>query len=233
MFVAGGLLLAALPPLGTFAGKSALEKALTDAHGYGWAVAVAVVASALTGGAVLRASGRVFAGWGERAHPHHDLLVETSERPETLMPHDRTPAVMSVPPALLLAAGVAVGLLHAVRHGAELAAARLTDRTAYAGAVLGKAATAHPGAAPHLQAVPHLPLQALDWVLGAVTVAGALGIAALALAGLPRMRALQALERRSLPAILALRRLHSGCVNDYVAWLVAGLAAIGGALALA
>jgi hypothetical protein len=29
-----------------------------------------------------------------------------------------------------------------------------------------------------------------------------------------------------------LRRLHSGCVNDYIAWLVFGLAVIGGALAL-
>jgi len=33
--------------------------------------------------------------------------------------------------------------------------------------------------------------------------------------------------------VLLRRPLHSGCVNDYTAWLAAGLAAIGAALALA
>jgi hypothetical protein len=32
--------------------------------------------------------------------------------------------------------------------------------------------------------------------------------------------------------VVALRRVRSGCVNDYVEWLVAGLAIIGAALAL-
>jgi hypothetical protein len=43
---------------------------------------------------------------------------------------------------------------------------------------------------------------------------------------------LDRLEERTALAVVALRRLHSGCVNDYVAWLVAGVAAIGGALVL-
>jgi hypothetical protein len=34
------------------------------------------------------------------------------------------------------------------------------------------------------------------------------------------------------PAIQALRRVHSGLVTDYVAWLMAGIATLGGLIGL-
>lgn len=40
-----------------------LVGALTDTPGYAWELAVLVLASALTAGAILRVGGRVFAGW--------------------------------------------------------------------------------------------------------------------------------------------------------------------------
>lgn len=55
-----------------------------------------------------------------------------------------------------------------------------------------------------------------------------LGVAAWALAGPPEWRPLKRLQRLTTGGIIALRRMHSGCVNDYVA----GLAVIDGALAL-
>ncbi len=69
----GGLALASLPPFGPFLGKTVIDEA-ASAAGHGWVVAVMVFASALTGGAVLRASGRIFLGLGRRAR------VRTSSR---------------------------------------------------------------------------------------------------------------------------------------------------------
>lgn len=225
VFGAGGLLLAALPPLGTFTGKSALEGAVGDIGGYDWAIAALVVASALSAGAVLRAAGRIFMGWGERMHRHHEMLTDTSEESETLNPHDRTPLVMLLPPLLLLIAGAVVGLLRPLRDGVDTAAARMTDRSAYVAHVLSGGGLGHPHA-------PHAPLVPRDYLLAGVTVLGALAVAASALYSGPRSAFVDHLEERTARAVVALRRVHSGRINDYVAWLVAGLAVLGGALAL-
>jgi multicomponent Na+:H+ antiporter subunit D len=224
VFALGGLGLAALPPLGVFFGKSALEGALTHTPGYGWVLAVLVLGSALTAGAILRVSGRVFAGWGKRLPRHHELLSAISEQPETLSPHDRTPAVMIAAPVLLLIGGLLVGVSSGLREGIAAAAARMADHAGYVAAVFG----AHAGAVRS----PHSPLVTLDFLLAGATVIGALGVAAWALAGPLDWRPLNRIERASTGGLVALRRLHSGRVNDYIAWLVAGLAVIGGALAL-
>jgi multicomponent Na+:H+ antiporter subunit D len=225
VFGAGGLLLAALPPLGTFTGKSALEGAVGDIGGYDWVVAVLVIASALSAGAVLRATGRIFFGWGQRMHRHHELLTETSEEPETLGAHDRTPIVMLLPPLVLLIAGAAVGLLRVVRDGADAAAARLTDRSAYVAHVLSGGGLGHPQA-------PHAPLIPRDYLFAGLTVLGALAVAGSALYSGRRPSSMDRLEERTASAMVAVRRLHSGRINDYIAWLLAALAVLGGALAL-
>jgi multicomponent Na+:H+ antiporter subunit D len=225
VFGAGGLLLAALPPLGTFTGKSALEGAVGDIGGYDWVVAVLVIASALSAGAVLRAAGRIFMGWGARVHRHHELLTDTSEQPETFSPHDRTPVVMLLPPLVLLVAGAVVGLFGVLRDGADAAAARMTDRSAYVAHVLSGGGLGHPKT-PHTPLVPH------DYLLAGLTVLGSLAVAASALYSGPRSGLVDRLEERTAQAVVALRRVHSGRVNDYVAWLVAALAVLGGALAL-
>ncbi len=216
VFALGGLGLAALPPFGAFFGKSALEGALTHTPGYGWVTAVLVIGSALTAGAILRVTGRVFADWGARVPRHHELLSAASEKPETISPHDRTPGVMILAPALLLAGGMLVGLSGGLREGIAVAAAHMADRAAYVAGVLG----AHVPVTIH---APHAPL---------VTVVGALLVAGLSLGELPSWRVLERLERPVTAGVIALRRLHSGCVNDYIAWLVAGLAVLGAALAL-
>ncbi len=230
VFVLGGLGMAALPPLGVFFGKSALEGALTHTPGYGWVLAVLVLASALTAGAILRVAGRVFAGWGPELPRHHELLSAVSEQPETLSPHDHTPVVMVVPPVLLLAGGLFIGLSSGLRDGIARAAAQMADRVGYGVAVLGSRGGVIGSRAG--VAVPHAPLVTLDFLLGTATVVGALGVATFALAGTPKWRVVRQLERAATPSMIALRRLHSGYVNDYIAWLVAGLAAIGAALAL-
>jgi multicomponent Na+:H+ antiporter subunit D len=73
-----------------------------------------------------------------------------------------------------------------------------------------------------------------DWLLAAASVCAALVIAALALfyPRLPRSLSKATLRRLERPLVI-LDRLHSGHVGDYVAWLSVGVAAFGGAFALA
>ncbi len=224
VFVLGGLGLAALPPLGVFFGKSALEGALVDTPGYGWALAVLVCASAATSGAILRVAGRVFAGWGKRMPRHHELLSAVSELPETLSPHDRTPATMIAAPVLLLTVGLLLGVFSTLRGWIAAAAARAADHAGYVATVFGGHASA--------VSAPRAPLETLDLLLAIATVFGAIAVAAVGLAGAPRGHPFERAGRALDAAVIRLRRLHSGCASDYVAWLVLGLAAIGAALAL-
>jgi multicomponent Na+:H+ antiporter subunit D len=118
-----------------------------------------------------------------------------------------------------------IGLWSSLREGIAAAATHMTDRAAYVANVLG----AH---APLMVHAPHAPVVVLDFLLAAATVIGALVVAGFALVEAPSRQALARVERASTGSVIALRRLHSGCVNDYIAWLVAGLAVIGAALAL-
>jgi multicomponent Na+:H+ antiporter subunit D len=81
------------------------------------------------------------------------------------------------------------------------------------------------GAHPHLAGAPPSTLHASDFVYGSLSVVLALSLAVAALSG-------PALGSRLRPPLAALRRLHSGHVGDYVAWLTFGLAALGGLFAL-
>src|SRR5437763_1864848 len=61
LFAIGGLLLAAIPVVTVFFGKSLLDGASLEG-GYPWLPSVFVFSSMFTGGAVLRVAGRVFCG---------------------------------------------------------------------------------------------------------------------------------------------------------------------------
>ncbi len=225
VFALGGLALAALPASGPFFGKSGLEDALRHT-GYAWAIAFVLIGSAAPGAAVLRAGGRIFVGLGPRVPRHHELLTAVREQPETLQPHDRTPWVMSLPPALLLVVGLLIGLLPGLHDAVGEAAVRVADRAPTAAHVLA--------AAPVVAlARPHVHTGALDWALGAISAAAALAGAAWALRSRPAWSRWTGLAETTTTLVIALRRLHSGSVCDYVAWLVLGVAALGGAFTLA
>jgi multicomponent Na+:H+ antiporter subunit D len=225
IFVAGGLLLASLPPSAGFLGKAMLDDALI-AQGYGWTVAVVVAASALTGGAVLLAAARIFGGLGRRPRPDRYTEDEAAE-PETAGAPRRTPAAMLAPALVLAIAALAVGLVPGIGDAATAAAHSFVDRGAYAAAVLrGHAAPVASIAAP--------PLRAIDWPLAALTVLGAFAVAAAGVRwGQRRPGWAGGLARRSSAAIGVVRDIHSGRIGDYVTWLVAGAAALGGLVALA
>jgi multicomponent Na+:H+ antiporter subunit D len=220
-FLVGGLALAGLPPLGTWAGKAAFGPAFADAHA-DWLELVVVLVSALTGGAVLRAGMRIFRGLGEAPDPGPD----THEQPEG----DRRPRIAGwrvlAPPVALLVLATALAVSPGVAAGAARAGEAMTDRTAYVSAVLHGAARAH-------RAVPAVPF----WHFSAVglgLLAAVLAVA-FAAAGLwpsrrpaPLVAALTAVRR----VVGALQDLHRAHVGDYVSWVLVGFTVLGVTLLL-
>ncbi|MBL1084454.1 NADH dehydrogenase [Streptomyces actinomycinicus] len=196
MFGIGALGLAGLPTFGTGLGKAITEEAVG-----GPLTVVFVAASAVTAGAVLRVTARVFLGLGPRPE---DAEYETSgsdEEPETPGLLGRIPDTMTIVPAVLLAAALAVG---SVPGFGELVA-RYVNETGSGGAHVSVHWTLH-GA-----------------VLGVASTVLAAALAALAVT---RPRWVAAPDWAA-----PLRRLQSGHVGDYVAWLLVG-ATVLGALAL-
>jgi multicomponent Na+:H+ antiporter subunit D len=212
LYFVAALALAGLPPFGTALGKSIAEEA-TYTAGYHWGPALFVAVSALTGGAVLRFGARAFLGLGDRPDPEH--LAEATpgeEEPDDRL-SGRTPVTMLTAILVLLAGGLAVGLVPDLGVAAAHAAERLIDGTGYAGQLLA-------GEKP----APLLPEPKATWtgtgvVLSLLSTALALVVAAAGLWSrrLPWLRATEPLMRR-------LHRVHSGHIGDYVAWLFAGMA---------
>jgi multicomponent Na+:H+ antiporter subunit D len=224
LMAACALAVASLPPFGPWLGKALIDHAAREA-GAGWVVIpVFVIVSILTGAAILRATARVFAGAG----PHEDPAIVDSPAPDEVDPefeftHKRVPRTMTVPALALAAGGLGIGLVPGLRAAFEHAGQPFVDRAGYAATVLhGRVA----GAGGAAVAAPGLS----DVLLGVLTAAGACGLAYLSLAP-----ARPGLHRLGLPngrATAWLRPLHSGYVGDYVTWLVAGAAVLGGAFAL-
>jgi multicomponent Na+:H+ antiporter subunit D len=210
----GGLLLAGLPLglLGT--GTDLLDAAAHDAH-EGWAVFVIVFAAACTGGAVLRATGRIFLGWG--AIPGDEKTAPTEEEREKA---NRPLWVMLTPAILLLVLAVLFGRQTAAIAAAAAGPFMHPDNAALLGGG---------GATPSFAALSPAPASPTAWL----SVAGALIIAAFSLARAHLPRLLTGGVKITLaPIFTFLETLHSGQIGDYIAWLTVGLALFTGALAL-
>nr|BFD81127.1 hypothetical protein StreXyl84_05280 [Streptomyces sp. Xyl84] len=202
MFAVGALALAGLPPFGTGLGKAVSEEAVG-----GPLTVLYVAASALTGGAVLRVAVRVFFGLGPRPEGRdggerdEDETSGSGEEPETRQRLDKVPMTMRTVPAVLLAAALAVGAV-----------------PGFAGRV-GHAVD---------EAGTWGVFSSVQWTAGGVLLDLLSTLLAVALAAVAVARpGLLAAPDWALP----LRRLQSGHVGDYVAWLLVG-AALLGALAL-
>ncbi len=214
----GGLLLAGMP-LGLMdRGFGLIGNDVWGAR-QAWVLVPVLVGSALTGAAVLRATGRIFLGWGEaideeEAQAPTEEEQEKADRPLWLM---MTPVVVLLLPALVAMPQVAPFAMHA--------AAQMTHpETA---AILGQ-----PVSIPSVAAAVR-PAQA-PWWLSWSSLAAALLIAGYQLGHqrLPRP-AVRALDLVGKAIAGPIETLHSGLVADYVTWLVMGLALFCATFALA
>jgi multicomponent Na+:H+ antiporter subunit D len=219
VFVLGALLVASLPLTGSFVGRSLVEDAALEADGYGWVPGLMLVVTGLVCGTLLRAAARVFWGMGAQAPRDPAGDQQDEEQTDREDADTRGTAVLEWMPAAMVGAAVAWGLVPGVIDAAGRAAAAFVDGRGYAAAVLDGRTTR---IAPPELAGPGLT--AYLYALGSLALAVAIAAAALA-----RDPVLPAPVRG---AVDALRRVHNGRPGDYVAWTVAGAAALGGVFAV-
>jgi len=229
VFTAAGLGLADLPPFGTFLGKGYIDTS-AGAHGLPWIIAVFLACTILAGGAVLRVAGGVFYGLGDAPSEDPEMArAAAEETSETASGKQRTPLTMIIPPAVLVLAALVIGVITRLGPVVQAAAIRFEDQAGYNATVLAGAHIAHPVA---IAAAEPTGITAADVLAG---TGSALGAVILALAAL-YWRRLPVLRRGYEPGVgltEPLRRFQSGVVNDYVTWIVLGLACLGGICALA
>ena len=227
IFTLAALGLADLPPFATYLGLGWITGS-GDARGMAWVTVLLVAASILVGAAVLRVAGGVFYGLGDPPSEDPQMARESSEETsETDEGKQRTPLTMIIPPAVLVAAAAVIGLLPGLGSVVQAAAVRFQDQRAYNATVLHGARVAHV-TAPY--AAGPAGVTVTDLVIGLGTAAGAVFLAFAAL----YWRRLPLLRRGFEPGtglVRPLRRFQSGVVNDYVTWIVIGVACLGGALA--
>jgi multicomponent Na+:H+ antiporter subunit D len=222
LMAVGALLLAALPPFTTFMGKSLLEEG-SSAAGYNWLIVVYIVVSAVTGGAVLRVCGGVFLGWGPAEGKHRQQAEAAEEEvDEERDARDHTPPLMVIVPAVLLLAVLVLGLIPGAVPGVERYAAQFVERHAYAAWVLH-------GARIPLPVLPPSHISAADYAYSAVSVLGALLVAAYGWWGEHAVNTRRFLQIHPVRnGVEVIRNLHSGHIGDYIAWWSAGVSLIGG-----
>ncbi|MGH3829957.1 MAG: complex I subunit 5 family protein [Pseudonocardiaceae bacterium] len=229
VFSLAALGLADLPPFALYLGAGWIGHS-GDTRGMPWITVVIMGTSILVGAAVLRVAGGVFYGLGDPPAEDPEMGKEASEETsETDEASSRVPLSMIVPPVVLVALAVVVGLFPHLGAMVQAGALRLRDQGAYTATVL---AGAHIASSAASMAAEDTGVTRTDVVAGAATVAGSL---VLALASL-YWRRLPLLRRAGEPGtglVGPIRRFQSGVVNDYVTWMVIGLACLGGALALA
>jgi multicomponent Na+:H+ antiporter subunit D len=219
-WLAAALALASPPFLGGWQGHEGLDRA-SQVLGSHWPAAFFTAVTILSTAAILRAGARVFLGWGDVRDP---LLTPEPDEAEPEEPG--RPALLLVLPAAALAAGaLAVGPIGTLAPHALQAAARFTDTRGYARTVLD-------GRPPKAAPAEHPPASRESVIWAIVSTVGAAALAAFALWRRRLPAALRAPGRLLVPALDALRGLHTGHVGDYVAWLTFGAAVLGGLLAL-
>jgi multicomponent Na+:H+ antiporter subunit D len=201
LWILAALVLAGLPPFGAGLGKAVAEHAAANPA----LIALFVVVSAATGGAVLRVGLRIFYGLGRRPADVPDVTSGSHEQPEVKSPLARTPPTMLAATVLLLATGLAVPVLSG---GIGHAAAMFADAAGYRAAVLGGVV------------IPVPPVPA-EWTTEGVLLGILSTVAALGIALVPLRFTASGLLHRPLGA---LHRIHSGHIGDYAAALLLGVA---------
>jgi multicomponent Na+:H+ antiporter subunit D len=216
LFILGALGLAGIAPFGTLLGESMISHAAKDVH-QAWLAYLFIFVELITAAAVLRATFRIFFGWGKPAPMDEPSRI--GERPET-KEEAGTPAVMFLPAAALILLGICISGIPLLRSNAEANARFFTSQPTYAGAVLNNIE-------PHPQ--KRNPVESLTSSIVRSTVAAVLALfLALASVFRDRFRSLLNFARTLEIGNSLLRNAHSGHPGDYVAWLSFGTALLGG-----
>ena len=212
----GGLVLGGLPLGVTDEGFRLIDAGLTES-GRAWVVYALALGAAMTGGAVLRATGRIFLGLGPAPGGEKDAPTEDEKEKA-----DRPFWLMVTPAVVLTALAFVPGAV--VRRYAESAIGPFARPDG--AAILGLQPPHVDRASILLAEAPHI------WLMW-TAVGSAILIAGYGLFRERLPRPFQTSTRTLLgPAFRGLETLHSGLINDYVAWIAIGVAALVAAFAV-
>jgi multicomponent Na+:H+ antiporter subunit D len=220
LMVLDGLALAGLPPFGTGLGKAVAEDAV-GAAGFVGGPALFVAVSALTGGAVLRVSARIFFGLGV---PPSELASSAKEmtgdnEPETSGRLHRIPPTMLAAVLVLMLGSLAVGTMPGLGRSVAGAAERFVESDGYVAQVLH-------GSRPLPLHPENVGWTASGALLGVLSAVLAVGVATIGLQFRRLPSAFRKVAGPGRPVLDALHDLHSGHIGDYVAWLFVGVAGL-------
>jgi multicomponent Na+:H+ antiporter subunit D len=216
LLVVGAIGLTGCWPFATFHGEAMIDDA-AKRLGCAWVSVVFFIGAALTGAAVLRFTGRVHLGWGEKHDPATRDADKVDMQAETEMEHGRTPLFMWGPAAALLIGAMLIGNFSGFRAQENQQAHRLVEGGGYVEHVLRGAAVAA------LHPANHFDLRSSAWrpfmALATAILLALYGLFPSATGTIPD-RILGGALRRTIGA---LRVLQTGRIGDYVAWLVLGM----------
>jgi multicomponent Na+:H+ antiporter subunit D len=226
LMLVGAWGLAGLPPFGTYYGQALIDQSAERVH-LQWLWIVALCAEAFTAGAVLRAAGRIFLGWGQvreastRGSSHIPMKSETNGGGES----SGVPLCMWTPAVVLLLLGMTILTFSGPRNFIQNQTSRFRDSRSYQTAVLDD----RPVFAPQISPVQAL---SLGWKLPVVAISTILLAAAALFPSVVGPRVNQRLGHWIVRGMRPLRKIQTGRPGDYVAWLVFGIAICGGLLLL-
>jgi multicomponent Na+:H+ antiporter subunit D len=225
-FAIGGFGLAGCPPFGIFVGKELIEEAAKSV-GQDWLPWVFVITSALTGGAVLRAAGGIFLGWG-KPQENAKSPSDKNEEQETGGGKRRIPLVMWGTAIVFVLLPACSGLFGVSwMNSAQAACERFINQSNYASIVLGGAA------AEPIATVESVKTTGEGIAFGLGAAGGAVIFALFALFGDDVPKWFWRIWKPVVaPTISFLRKLQSGHVGDYVLWLVIGTVLLGAGITL-
>jgi len=216
LFILGAMGLAASGPFGTLLGENMISEAAKEV-GQGWFAYIFMFVEIVTGAAVLRATFRIFFGWGKPAPT--DKSSQVDEAPETKQ-GGGTPALMFLPAAALILLGICISGMPQLRSIAHANAELFINQTSYASSVLNNLQLAAP------EPIESGPLTAS--IIRCLTAGLLAFLMAFATVFRDRLGMALSFTRRLELGNSLLRQVHSGHPGDYVAWLTFGTALLGG-----
>jgi multicomponent Na+:H+ antiporter subunit D len=219
-FLLAGLFLAGLPPGAAWVGKVLAESSAAAAGTalHGSLTVVFLLVSGLTGGSVLRVWLRVFRGTGSPAPGQHEVGgADAPDEPETTRLLTSVPWTMLAPALAVFLPTAVLGVVPGAGTALAEAGSAMLDGAGVRGAVLGTG--------PRL--VRAVPAETPWTTEGVLTGLAALVLAlAVAMASVRKVDVVIRAAQPLAPALDALRRVHSGHIGDYAAWLTAGFAGL-------
>jgi multicomponent Na+:H+ antiporter subunit D len=220
LWFAAAIGLAGPPYVGAYLGHALIDEAASG-MGRHWVQPLLWCAGALASAALLRAGARIFLGWGGDEDPL--LWPKVQETPLTER-EEVNPGLLGIVTGALILLGLVVSVVPGIAQRAEYGADRFRDRAGYANRVLHGIA---------MKTTPQLPFTVEHTTLESVLYGVGATLLAFAIAAYGLYRHRFELRLRPLePALVVLKRVHSGVVGDYVMWVVLGTAVLGGVLAI-